>query len=433
MQAERYCDTTELDSAPVARNGEGVLRFPQGFIWGAATSPTQVEGRVQNEWTDVLARDGGTCHTACDHYHRYPEDIQWMSRLGIRGYRMGIEWSRMQAGPGAPLDRQELERYCDLLDRLKAAGIEPMVVLHHFSNPRWISSKGGWANRATVGAFVDYVTKLAKALKGRVYLWNTFNEPDTYATHSYFLGEFPPMHRGRLWTVRKVIQHMAEAHEQVCIALRSQGGGQRPLEVGYSKNWTSFSALRRGAVWDHALAWLCHFVFNTYVLRRFSSERRNKLATYLGLNYYGRVRFHAGRALVPAGGTAPAHIARLGVECDDMFERYALGLDLAATQLYQQYRLPIYVTEHGAASKDEEFRIRDLKANLAALHRALNRGVDVRGFYYWSLLDNFEWRFGYSKKFGLLEVDFDDPKLPRRMKPTAQAYRQICAENAVVI
>jgi len=408
-----------------------VLKFPAGFLWGAATSPTQVEGGVQNEWTDIIARDGANCHVACDHYHRYPEDIEWMTRLGIKTYRFGIEWSRLQSGPGAELNPRELAHYCDVLDRLKAAGIVPMVVLHHFSNPPWVSANGGWTNRATAGAFADYVKKLAHALRNRVQLWNTFNEPDTYATHAYFLREFPPRAAGRLDAVRSVILHMARAHREACAIIRSYGTDRRPMDVGFSKNWTFIDGFRRWAIWDRSLAGISDFVFNRYVLRAFLENGGREASTYLGLNYYGRVRVHALRPLAPAGGASYERLAGLGVVTDDMFERYALGFDLIARELYQRYRLPLYVTEHGAASSDEEFRIRDLKANLAALHRALQHGVDVRGFYYWSLMDNYEWRFGFSKKFGLLSVDFADPKLPRRLKPTGEAYRAICTKNAM--
>jgi hypothetical protein len=154
-------------TAPAHANG-AALRFPPNFLWGAATAATQVEGHITNEWTHFVAPDGNTCQIACDHYHRYPEDIDWMVKLGLKAYRMGIEWSRLQSAPYAPLNHAELDRYCDLLDHLQAAGITPMVVLHHFSNPPWISAARGWKNPATVPAFVDYVTKLVAALRSRV-------------------------------------------------------------------------------------------------------------------------------------------------------------------------------------------------------------------------------------------------------------------------
>src|SRR5581483_6151647 len=146
-----------------ARANNTILKFPPRFRWGTATSTTQIEGHIDNEWTGFVARDGRTCHPACDSYHRYPEDIEWMTKLGVNAYRMGIEWSRLQPAAGAPLNRKELARYGDQLDRLNAAGITPMVVLHHISNPPWINAAGGWMNPKTIDAFVDYVTQLVPA------------------------------------------------------------------------------------------------------------------------------------------------------------------------------------------------------------------------------------------------------------------------------
>ncbi len=202
---------------------ENILKFPAGFLWGTATSPTQVEGHIQNEWTNFAAQDGGHCRVACDHYHRYPEDIEWMSKLGVNAYRFGIEWSRLQSAPFGALDQNELARYLHLLDCLQAKGITPMVVLHHFSNPPWINAAGGWTNTATIPAFADYVRKLVAALKGRVYLWNTFNEPDTYACVAYLLGGFPPQRMWRLGQFRRVVEHMARAHVQASRIIRREG------------------------------------------------------------------------------------------------------------------------------------------------------------------------------------------------------------------
>ena len=283
----------------------GVLKFPDNFLWGTATSPTQVEGHVANEWTDYVAADGGHCRVACNHYHRYAEDVDWMAQLGVNAYRMGIEWSRLQAAPFAPLNRPELERYVDLLDRLKAAGITPMVVLHHFSNPPWITSAGGWLNPATVPAFVDYVTKLVSALKERVWLWNTFNEPDTYASLTYLLGGFPPFHKWRLLSYRKSIRHMAEAH-----VARAKSSGEPATAAGRRKSASRKTGLFSGRsksmrLWDRLLAAISHHAFNGYVLDAFLGGRRRAASTFLGVNYYGLARFKNFEPMVPAGGACP--------------------------------------------------------------------------------------------------------------------------------
>jgi beta-glucosidase len=415
------------------RPDENILQFPENFLWGTATSPTQAEGHIENEWTAFTAQDGGTCRIACDHYHRYPEDIEWMSRLGTNAYRFGIEWSRLQSAPFAPLNQKELARYIDLLDQLKAKGITPMVVLHHFSNPPWINAADGWTNAATIPAFVDYVRQLVAALKDRVYLWNTFNEPDTYACVAYLLGGFPPQRKWKLGQFRRVIDHMARAHVQASRVIRRDGNAGRKPEVGIAKNWTFFHANHRFSPWDRATAFSCHYIFNKFVLDAFLGRWRRRASTFIGLNYYGRVRFHHFRAMIPASGAPVKTLKDFGFVCDDMVERYPAGMVKILSYFQRKFRLPIYITEHGAASHDEKFRERDLRENLAALHGAMAGGVDVRGFFYWSLLDNFEWQFGYTKKFGLLAVDFADEKLPRTMKPLAEVYAKICRENAVKV
>jgi len=390
-----------------------------------------VEGHINNEWTDFIARDGGNCRIACDHYHRYPEDIEWMSKLGVNAYRFGIEWSRLQAEPFGSLDQNELARYVDLLDRLLAAGITPMVVLHHFSNPPWINAPGGWTNESTIPAFVDYVEKLVAALKDRVCLWNTFNEPDTYACLAYLLGGFPPQLSWQLRKFRHVINNMARAHEQASRIIQRDAGAGRQPQVGIAKNWTFFHAYRRFSPWDRLTASASHYTFNKYVLNAFLGGRRRAASTFIGLNYYGRVRFHHFNAMIPASGAPAKRLEGFGFVCDDMVERYPEGLGKILPYLNRRLRLPIYITEHGAASADEAFRARDLLGYLAVLHGAMTDGADVRGFFYWSLLDNFEWQFGYSKKFGLLSVDFNDERLPRRMKPLAEVYRRVCCENSI--
>ena len=413
-------------------SGNGtLLKFPEGFFWGTATSTTQIEGHIQNEWTDFIARDGSTCGIACDSYHRYGEDIEWMTRLGVNAYRMGIEWSRLQSEVGGKLNQIELARYIDQIDRLNKADIAPMIVLHHFSNPAWINASGGWTNPQTIPAFVDYVTKLVAALRSHVRIWNTFNEPDTYAACGFMLGEFPPLQKWRLRAFRAVVRHMAEAHAQVCRLIRYAGSSVGKVEVGFSKNWTYFQAHRRFSPWDSVLALFAHSQFNRLVLRSFLQGSRKIAATYLGLNYYGRIRFHNLRPLLPTRGFSCAQLAEMGIECDDMLERFPIGLELALARVYHECRLPIYLTEHGSSSTDEAFRERDLRENLAALHRAMDKGVDIRGFYYWSLMDNFEWQFGYTKKFGLLSVDFKNDQRPRSMKPLAEIYRRICSDNAI--
>lgn len=219
---------------------------------------------------------------------------------------------------------------------------------------------------------------------------------------------------------------MAEAHRRASDAIRRQSNGGRKPEIGVAKNWTYFGSFQRFAFWDHALAEISHHFFNRFVLEEFTGGKRRNASTFLGLNYYGRARLKHFQAMVPTNGVSGEKLKELGVVCDDMFERHPTGFGRLLRKLQRQCGLPIYITEHGSASADEDFRIRDLTGHLRELQGAMNDGVDVRGFFYWSLLDNFEWQFGYTKKFGLFSVDFNDQQLTRRTTRVGEFYQQIC-------
>jgi beta-glucosidase len=299
--------------------------------------------------------------------------------------------------------------------------------LHHFSNPPWVISMGGWLNPAVVSAFADYVGRLVPVLKDRVWLWNTFNEPDTYASLTHLLGGFPPFNKWKFFAYGKTIRHMAQAHLRAAEIIRREGNGARTPEVGIAKNWTFFDAFQAHALWDHLLAEISHHAFNRFVLDVFLRGRRREASTFLGVNYYGRARLNNFQALVPTNGVPLGRLKELGIVSDDMFERHPAGFGKLLKKFHRRYRLPMYITEHGAASADEDFRIQDLVLHLQELQAAMKDGADVRGFFYWSLLDNFEWQFGYSKKFGLVSVDFQDGNLPRKMTRVGEFYRSICA------
>jgi beta-glucosidase len=406
------------------------LPFPPGFLWGTATAPTQVEGFTTNEWTDVRTVDLKSSAITCDHYHRYREDIDLMTRIGANAYRFGIEWSRMQTEPYGELVAKEVDHYLDVLQCLKDQHIKPMIVLHHFSNPPWISQQGGWVNPKTVDVFVDYVARLLPYVAPFDPIWNTFNEPDTYASCTYLVGEFPPFNRGRFMAYRKVIRNMAEAHRRLFRLFHDHGGTEKP-QVGFSKNYTFFVPHRRARLLDALLARVADHLFNRFVLREFLENPCGPCSDYVGLNYYGKIRVHHLKPMAPVKGMTTQSLMDMGIVCDDMLERYPEGLFAILKDLSKAYALPIHITETGSATTDEEFRTTYLVRYLQQAHRAIQEGVDVRGLFYWSLMDNFEWMFGLTKKFGLIDVDFADPALPRRIKSTGDVFRRIATENAV--
>ena len=290
--------TTFISMATTSAAGNGrVLSFPPQFLWGTGTSPTQVEGHITNEWTHHVARDGRTCHPACDSYHRYPEDIEWMVRLGVKGYRMGIEWSRLQAGPCGPLNQAELARYLDQLDRLQAAGITPMVVLHHFSNPLWIIGTAAGKTRPRSGMFVDY----------RVQAGGGAARPGAALEHVQRAGHLRLLrvsdrgisaveNKWRFLAYRRVIRNMAAAHVRVCRLLRQAGSSRGRWRWGFPRTgrrlWPT-TGVRRGT---GSLRSLSHEIFNRFVLRSFSRRGRA-----------GRRHVSGGQLLRP--GALPAHAA----------------------------------------------------------------------------------------------------------------------------
>ena len=332
---------------------KNTLKFPAHFLWGAATAPTQIEGHVTNEWTDFVARDGGSCRIACDSYHRYPEDIEWLVKLGVKAYRFGIEWSRLQAAPFAPLNQNELARYCDQLDRLQAAGILPMVVLHHFSNPPWIGAAGGLASMPPRWMPLWITSRnLATALRSlgaRLEYISTNRTP--YASCTYLLGEFPPGFKRQPLAFRRVILNMAAAHVKVCKIIRRQGSEIGPVEVGFTKNWTTFQSYYPASPWDSAIAAASHAMFNRFVLHAFLDGQRREAPTFLGLNYYGRVRFrHSAHAGVRRWAVLPASIWRKSVLfATTCLKRHPPGMEITPAAPFASTVSPFRFTSRNTA------------------------------------------------------------------------------------
>ena len=225
---------------------------------------------------------------------------------------------------------------------------------------------------------------------------------------------------------------MAEAHEQACRLIREAGSALGKVEVGFSKNWTFFQPYSKYSPWDIALAAFSHRYLNRFVFDSFLGGQRKEASTFLGVNYYGRIRFRNLQPLVPTFGFSHKELAALGVECDDMLERHPVGLEFALEEMYRAMppadlfnRARLLLGGRGFSRTGFEGQ----PGRAPSGHR--RAALTVRGFFYWSLLDNFEWQFGYSKKFGLLDVDFNDSSLPRKMKPLGEIYRKVCQENSI--
>ncbi|HRI09488.1 MAG TPA: family 1 glycosylhydrolase [Nannocystaceae bacterium] len=412
------------------------LHFPREFLWGVATSAHQVEGGcTNNQWSRFEGepgriKGGHRSGAACEHWQRYPEDIALMKALGVRAYRFSVEWSKIEPAPGR-FDDAALAHYVRVCEALRAAGIAPVVTLHHFTHPLWFEDSGAFVDRRNHDAFVRFAGHVFDALHPHVELWCTINEPEVVAMEGYLRGTFPPGERDPQ-RAAEVLHGLLAAHAACYHALKGRPGGAA-ARVGLVKNVFHFDPDRRWHLGDWAAARAAHRFFNGAALDALASGRfRMRIPgmarldrtidglpeslDFLGLNYYSQVRLRvdlgARERVVPV--TRPED-----VPTDMPYAIYAEGLYRAIHQVAALGR-PIYVTENGIADAADDRRALFLRRYLYALSRAVREGLDVRGYFYWSLMDNFEWAEGYDMRFGLHEVDFATQE--RRLRAGARPF-----------
>ncbi|MEY4744736.1 MAG: hypothetical protein RL272_681 [Candidatus Parcubacteria bacterium] len=398
----------------MTRQVSGSPAFPGGFLWGTATAAHQVEGGNQNDWTAWEEAGGSKDRSgrACDHWDidRFRSDVALMKDLGMNAYRLSVEWSRVMPRPGE-IDRAALGRYRLMLEILKAEGLTVMVTLHHFTNPCWFVAQGGW-ERASYVPFLAYVRAVADALGDRVDLWATFNEPIGYAILGWVVGIWPPGRKHSLLGAFRVARRMASAHDDTYRLLKAATSAP----VGVVHSMIRYEPFTRSAT-DRLLSWIANYGGNLWFLRATVND-------FIGMNYYMRERLH-----VPS--VIPFRVRRADPEhatSDFGWEIYPKGIHDLLLSL-RRFRVPVYVTENGLADAADSRRADFIREHLRWVRRAMDAGVDVRGYFHWSLVDNFEWAEGYTKKFGLVEVDFSTQE--RRPRPSAYAYRDIARANAV--
>ena len=368
------------------------------FLWGAATSAHQVEGgNDANDWHDWETREGTNCvepsGAACDHVNRFGEDIALLAGLGLNCYRFSIEWSRIEPEPGRFSERW-LGHYRRVLEACHGAGLVPLVTFHHFTNPRWIAAGGGWENPATAERFARYCARVAEALGDLIPLAITINEPNIPALLGYEEGIFPPGERDRAARLRAT-GVFVDGHRRAVAALRAERPG-RP--VGMAVAMADWQALPGGEEEMRAIRRLREDVF----LEATDGD------DFVGVNAYTRHR------IGPEGW--------LGNE--DGVEVTATGWEFWPEALEATLRRAWHVTggrtliatETGVATDDDRRRVAYVDRAVAGMRRALADGVDVRGFVYWSALDNFEWNQGFAPRFGLIEVDRRTQR--RTMRPS---------------
>lgn len=449
--------------------------FPKDFIWGTATSSYQIEGaaneggRGESIWdryskTPGKVNDGTNGDVACDHYHRYPEDIALMKNLGVGAYRFSIAWPRILPSGRGTVNAAGLDFYDRIVDTLLAAGIEPFVTLYHWDLPQALQDEGGWANRATAEAFAEYARVVGKRLGDRVKKWITHNEPWCASLLSHQLGLHAPGIKDYR-TALSASHHLLLSHGLAVPILRECSSG---AEVGITLNLTpTVPASRSAADIDAAR----HFdgYFNRWFLdplfgRHYPADmiadyiaaghlppegltdlRPGDLkiiaapCDFLGVNYYNRTVMRSSR--IPEEENLPRteHLAPREEWTEMGWEVYPDGLRQILTRVHLEYNpAKLYVTENGASysdGPDPEGRVRDerrrrfLRDHFIAARRAMDAGAPLAGYFVWSLLDNFEWERGYTQRFGIVWVDYATQK--RIPKDSALWYQGVIAKGFV--
>jgi len=461
-----------------APGADGVLRFPEGFVWGASTAAYQVEGaaNVDGKGPSVWdafshapgnVRGGDTGDVACDSYHRYREDVALLASLGLNAYRFSISWPRVQPGGRGAANPKGLDYYRALLDELGEHGIGATATLYHWDLPQELQDEGGWAARDTSERFAEYAAICAKALGDRVARWITLNEPQVVSTHGYRHGNHAPGLRDPD-AASAATHHLLLAHGLAASALRAAG----PAEVGITLDLHPVRVLGKrlpgelenGRLITDAMVngiYLKPVLHGHYPAHAPAAllpppglvadgdlETIHQPLDFLGINYYSPIFLRAGD---PADLRRNEELARCAVPGvveyrPEGLERTTMGWLVDAAGLHellldvskQAPGLPLYITENGRAAEDyvnpdgevnDVERVRYLRAHLEAAARAIQDGASLAGYFVWSLLDNFEWGWGYQKRFGVVFVDFGTQH--RIPKASARFYSDVVRGNAV--
>lgn len=451
------------------------LQFPPGFIWGVATSAYQIEGawnedgRGPSIWDTfshtpgkILNNDSGD--VAADHYHRWKEDFALLSELGIPAYRFSTAWPRIQPEGSGPANPKGLDFYDRLVDELLRRKIEPYVCLYHWDLPQPLQDQGGWGNRLTASRFAEYARLVARRLGDRVRYWFTHNEPWVAAFVGHFLGDHAPGKKD-LGAALKALHHLLLSHGLAADALHAEI--RQPIRIGITLNLNpvhpaSDSPKDRQAA-DRVDLFMNRLVLDPLLkgttplqdsslikllIGRVVQEgdlEKIRQVDLLGINYYSRaVMKHSSK--IPVLNVEQVHPE--GNEYSGMWEIYPPGMYEILKYVWEGYLQPLppeqraelLITENGVPVPDgvdfdgrvrDERRIRYLRDHLAQVHRAIEAGIPVRGYFHWSLLDNFEWALGYSQRFGLIYVDFKTQK--RIIKDSGRWFARVIKENGVEV
>ena len=443
-------------------------RFPAGFLWGAATSAYQIEGEPLADgagpsiWhrfthTPGAIESGETGDVACDHYRRYEGDVALMEKLGLTAYRFSIGWSRVLPTGRAPVNPPGLAFYDRLVDRLLERKIAPVATLYHWDLPAGLDDLGGWLNRDIAGWFADYAAVVTRALGDRVAMWATINEPWVVSDAGYLHGTHAPGHAS-VAEAPVASHNLLRAHGAGLQAIRAEGGRQAGLVVNLEPKHPASDHPADLAATRRADAYMNRQFLDPVFLGRYPEEMSeiygadwpvfpeadfaliSEPLDFLGINFYSRGVMRNDSGELPLRAAKVRQEGALHTTLD--WEVYPAALTEALVWVSTRYgRVPLYITENGAAFEEppetdaavfpDPLRVRYLEDHLRAAHDAVRQGVDLRGYFAWSLLDNFEWSAGYSPRFGLYHVNFVTQK--RTPKASARFYADVIASHGEVL
>ncbi len=446
----------------VVQSQTEALKFPPGFVWGSATASYQIEGAVHEDgrsesiWDRFCAtpgkvENGDSGAIACDHYHRWPEDIKLMQTLGLQAYRFSVAWPRVVPNGRGEVNQKGLDFYDRLVDKLLEAGIAPYATLYHWDLPQVLQDKGGWANRETAYAYAEYTEAVLKRLGNRVKGWITHNEPWCAAFLGYQIGNHAP----GLTDYRQAIaatHHLLLSHGLAMPIIRQYAP---QTEAGITLNLGVFHAAQPGSADDELVRQAdCernrlfldplfkgrypadHTMMNEMAAELVKAGDLERIAApidFLGINYYTRAVLH----LDPQTNSYQ-EINPPGTYTTMGWEVYPEGLYELLTRMQRDYPSRYVITENGASTDDapnasgqvvDELRLNYLREHFRQAHRAIADGVNLSGYFVWSLMDNFEWAFGYSKRFGIIYVDYATQQ--RIIKESGHWYSKVIQANGL--
>ncbi|MEO7683223.1 MAG: GH1 family beta-glucosidase [Gemmatimonadaceae bacterium] len=447
------------------------FRFPDDFLWGAATAAYQIEGSpladgaAPSIWhrfshTPGMTKSGNTGDVACDHYHRYEADVALMAELGLKTYRFSISWSRILPDGFGRVNSRGIDFYSRLVDALLARGIKPNATLYHWDLPAVLDDRGGWLNRDIAGWFSDYATTMFDALGDRVPMWSTINEPWVVSDGGYLYGKLAPGHRN-LFEAPIASHNLLRAHGAGVEAFRASGAakkGRIGLVVNLEPKYPASDREEDIVATNRADAYMNRQYLDPVFFGRYPDEMQEIFGEawpdfpeddmksiaqpidFLGINYYTRSVSQHDAELLPVRASTVPQIESVYTETG--WEVHAPALTRVLLWVKERYGdIPLYITENGAAffdppapvdgKIDDPLRVTYLRDHLNAAREAMRQGVQLGGYYVWSLLDNFEWNHGYSRRFGIVHVNYDTQE--RTIKSSGRYYSRVVRTNGASI